>query len=257
MLFSDIKLLDSKPEEHSGLWLSVSKMKTFKDCRLKYKFTYIDKLPRKDWDHLVYGSVVHDILERFHKELMKGNALAINLVMGQAYREGMEKFASKVSKEQKKEAYNLLKTYLGIINKEIVEGRMPEVLALEEPFFVDMDGKILLNGLIDKVQRDSDNLLHVQDYKTSKQKKYLEKDLFQLKVYAYVKFLQNKELDKVRTSYVMLKHNFDTVPAKPKEFSREEAMGIEKKLLEVYTEITEEKLWRPSPSPLCGYCDHQ
>ena len=254
MTLSHIKLLDEKPKDYPGLWLSVSKMKTFKDCKLKYKFTYIDRLPQKDYDHLVFGSLVHYVLEQFHKAMKGETPVALNLLMGQAYKDGVAKFAEKIDKAQKTAAYNLLKTYLRLVTKDIENNTMPDVIGLEQPFFVDLGGQVLLNGLIDKVQKDKDNVLHVQDYKTSKSKKYLEKDLFQLKVYAYVKCLQDEALEKVRASYVMLKFDFDTVPAKPKEFSREDALGVEKKILTSYSEICDEKLWRQSPSPLCGYC---
>jgi DNA-binding protein YbaB len=52
--------------------LSVSKAKTFEDCKAKYKFSYIEKLPKKDWDFHVFGKFLHAILEEFHLQLMFG-----------------------------------------------------------------------------------------------------------------------------------------------------------------------------------------
>ena len=44
------RLLEEKPEEHSLMGLSVSKVKTFKDCKAKFHFCYVQKLPRKEYD---------------------------------------------------------------------------------------------------------------------------------------------------------------------------------------------------------------
>ena len=34
------------------LRLSVSKAKSFSDCKKKFKYSYIEKLPSKEYDHL-------------------------------------------------------------------------------------------------------------------------------------------------------------------------------------------------------------
>ena len=50
----------------------------------------------------------------------------------------------------------------------------------------------------------------------------------------------------------MLRHNFDMIT---KEFSRDEVMKMSSNFLTYAEEITGEKLWRPNPTRLCGYCD--
>jgi hypothetical protein len=41
-----------------------------------------------------------------------------------------------------------------------------------------------------------------------------------------------------------------------KDFSREEIMSVEQTFLEYAEKINAEKLYRPSPSKLCDYCDY-
>lgn len=48
------------------LKLSASRVDTYDKCALKYYFTYLDKLPRKEWDHFDLGTLVHGTLEIFH-----------------------------------------------------------------------------------------------------------------------------------------------------------------------------------------------
>ena len=64
------KLLKDKPNSFSGEWLSVSKVKTFKDCPAKYRYTYIEKLPRKSWEFQVLGQFAHSSLENLLKTAM-------------------------------------------------------------------------------------------------------------------------------------------------------------------------------------------
>ena len=59
-------LLDSRPEKNKEILnLSVSKLKTFEDCKTKFKFSYIDKLPKKEWEFHSFGKFLHAVLEYF------------------------------------------------------------------------------------------------------------------------------------------------------------------------------------------------
>ena len=53
--------------------LSISQIQTYLLCPLKYRFTYIDRIP-KPWRSasLSFGSSVHAALEWFHKERLAG-----------------------------------------------------------------------------------------------------------------------------------------------------------------------------------------
>ena len=69
------------------LRLSVSKTKTFLDCKAKYKFCYIEKLPRKDWDFHTFGKFCHKVLEDFHNAYVKNNSTEpFNIEMGKAFK---------------------------------------------------------------------------------------------------------------------------------------------------------------------------
>jgi len=107
--------------------------------------------------------------------------------------------------------------------------------------------------MIDRVQLDADNVLHLADYKTTKNKKYLKDDWFQLMTYGFVMLNENPDLKKIRASYILLRHNFEYIT---KEFSADELLAIKQKYIDYAKSIEEEKLWRPSVSPLCAYCDY-
>jgi len=250
---STAKILEAKPSDSNLLGLSVSKVKTFKDCKAKYRFTYIEKLPRKEWDFHVFGKFLHDVLEKYHIAKLAGDTRSNNIVMDDALQSGISAYKEKLSSSQEAECREIINQYLQKIDGEERSNETPQVLAVEKDFNIDIDGRILLNGFIDKVQNDHDGVLHVADYKTTKNKKYIKNDFMQLKTYAYVMCLEDPSIEKVRTSYIMLRHNCESII---KEYPRKEIMKMEQVFLDYADQIGVEKLWRPNTTPLCEYCDH-
>lgn len=240
------------PENKSDYFcLSVSKLKTFQQCKAKYHYCYIQKLPRQERDYLTFGKLLHKALEVFESEIMKGSIVADHLLMKTAFSEAIKESEFPVTQEQKKEAFEILCKFLEKRAKN--KNSLPKPIAVEKPFNIDVGDGVLLNGYIDLVQMDPDNVLHVADYKTSKTKQYLKKDFLQLKTYSYVMCVENLELENIRTSYIMLKHNFNSLI---ENFRREDVLPIESEFRRSAAEINQEKLFRPSPGPLCKYCDY-
>lgn len=246
------KFLKVIPQDRSKfLNLSVSKVKTFKTCKAKYHFCYVQKLPRKEWDFQIFGKFLHEVLERFHGDIIKGCKDPDHILMKKSFGDSLEKWGSKMDGDMKKECFDILANYL--IKRNDNKSTLPEVLEVEKEFFININDSVLLNGFIDVVQRDSDGVLHVADYKTSKHKKYLKNDFMQLKTYAYAMCLEDPSLDKIRCSYVMLRYNFDLIDI---EFTRDEVMETEGEFQKFAKTIDKEKLFRPTPSPLCKFCDY-
>lgn len=234
------------------LRLSVSKAKVFKDCQAKYKFQYIEKLPKKDWDFHVFGKFLHEILENFHKKIIDGDETPNDKLINSCYADALENWKDKVTPEQLLESKDIINSYINVLEDQKRKGIAPTVIAVEKEFCIDIDGKVLLNGFIDRIQIDHDGVIHVSDYKTTKNKKYL-KDFFQLLTYAFALCLEDPSLQRVRTSFICLRHNCDSLV---KEFTRDEIMEVESKFLDWASEINAEKLWRPLPSNLCKFCDY-
>ena len=247
-----IAILEERPTSSDSMWLSVSKAKTFKDCKAKFKFGYIQKLPRKTWSFHTFGKFAHEALERFHQKILEGSIEPYHFLMTVSFKETSDIYGDQIPVEDRKEIWNILNEYLKQLVEKKNDGTMSEVIEVEKQFYIDIDGKVLLNGFIDRVQIDPDGVMHVTDYKTSKSKKYLQNDFMQLQTYAYVMCAHDPSIQKVRTSYMMLRHNNDLIV---KEFSRKEIMTIEDTFIKHAETIDEEKLWAPSVSKLCGYCD--
>jgi putative RecB family exonuclease len=243
--------LQLKPNKYEGLWLSHSKVKVFKECPSKYKFNYMDRFPKKDWEHHVFGKFLHLILENFFKKKIEGSTEQNHVLMTECFKIGVDFYKDKLLAPQKEEAKQIISKYLKLLAEKNINP--PNVIGAETHFWIDIDGKVLLNGFIDREQIDSDNVLHVADYKTTKEKKYVKNDFSQLRLYAFVKCIQDPSIERVRTSYIMLRHNFEALV---KEFTRDEVLSVEDDLLKCAQEIAEEKLWRPNPNNLCRFCDY-
>jgi RecB family exonuclease len=243
-------LLSFKDDKDTDMSLSVSKTKTFEDCKAKFKFCYIEKLPRIDRDFHIFGKYLHQVLENFHRALIEDPSKREDWlpVMEAAWDAAYNEYSDQMTGLQYKEAREIVEEYKAILKEEGV----PNVIAVEKPFYINLNNKVLLNGFIDRIQIDPDGMIHVGDYKTTKDKKYL-KDFFQVMTYCYALCLEDPSIKRFRASFILLRHGFDYLT---QEFTREEVISVAEKFLKAASEIEDEKLWRPNPQFLCKYCDY-
>lgn len=234
--------------------LSVSKTKTFDDCKRKFKFAYVEKLPKKDWDHHIFGKFCHKVLEDFHQVYIDGCTEPFNKEMTKAFKAASIEYKAQMTPSMTKECFDIIHEYLKIISSDKKNNVSANVLAVEKPFDFAIGENIILNGMIDRVQLDDDNVLHVCDYKTVKNKKYLKNEFFQLLTYAYVMIRDNPDITKIRASYILLRHNFEYITT---EFDVPEILTIKDKYIKYAEDIMAETEYKPNPTALCNFCDYQ
>jgi CRISPR/Cas system-associated exonuclease Cas4 (RecB family) len=233
--------------------VSVSKTKTFNQCRKQYEFNYILKMPKKDRDYHIFGKFCHMVLEEFHNAYLVNNSQeAYNIEMSKAFKAALVEYKDKMTPEMKKECWELVDKYLHIVSANKKNNLMANVIAVEKKFNFLIAENLVLNGAIDRIQIDADNVVHVADYKTTKNKKYLKDDWFQLLTYAYVIITEDPKIKKVRASYILLRHDFEYIT---KEFSRKDILVIKEKYEEYAKQMQEEREFAPTTSFLCNYCD--
>jgi len=235
-----------------SLRLSVSKVKCYDSCHKKFKYTYILKTPRKEWDFYVFGKLLHKALEEFHFAYLNGSKEPFNKTMPEAFKIAKFEQQDKLKPEMAKECFQILLQYLKIVslNKNHLLSR--PIKAVEQNFELPLNDQITLVGAIDRTQIDPDQVLHVADYKTSKNKKFLENDPFQLMTYAMVLMMQDPTLQMVRASYILLRHNFEPITW---TFNRDEIMKIKDKYLDYANKIINEVEYEANPSKMCRFCD--
>ena len=193
--------------------ISESKSKTFKECQLKYRYRYVDRLKEesKNTDALHFGSFIHKILE----DGVAATTLAQLTVI-----------ADNVKKDYTfSESYNpkievCLKNFLRF------NATLAETVATEMVYEViyDKEKDIKLNGIIDRIIKGKDGGYLVIDYKTSK-RELKEIDLYQdrqMQGYAYAvhKKLGVPLSDIVVAHYYPISNNFVTCKYSPNQINQ-------------------------------------
>lgn len=241
-------------EEKQELRLSVSKTKTFEQCRKQFHFSYILKMPRKEMSYHILGKFAHKVLEDFHQAYINGSILPHHKEMGLAFKAAQLEYGTKMTPEMTQECHAILGNYLRLLaSGENRFNTVKNVLSAEKEFFLPISDQVILNGFIDKIQLDEDGILHVADYKTTeKGAKYLRKDAFQLITYAYTMLQEDPTIKKIRASYILLRHNFEYITF---EFSADQILAVKDKYLAYAESIRNEKEYSATTSALCNFCD--
>lgn len=244
--------------------LSPSRAGDFMQCPLLYRFRVIDKLPEKPSEAATRGTLVHAVLERlFDAPAVERTApRAKSLIPGQWDRlretrpEVAELFADDPEGERLArwlgEAEQLVERWFSLEDPTRLE-------PAERELFVEavLDSGLKLRGIIDRVDVAPTGEVRIVDYKTGKapRPEYAEGALFQMKFYALVVWRLKRVVPR-RLQLVYLGSGdvvtYDPVPA--------DLERVERKLLALWEAIrlaTETGDWRPRPTKLCGWCDHQ
>jgi len=163
----EIQELRKKPH------LSASSINSYLECGLQFKFSRIDKL-KADFtaDVLVYGSTIHKAIEFVQMNRLSGDSTTTD---------DAAKFFEKRWREAAEEnvdiQYSKGETFISLLNQgkklmEVYIENLPEtgyeVLALEEPFLLQLDGiDIPIIGIMDMVEEDESGTIIITDHKTA------------------------------------------------------------------------------------------
>lgn len=232
--------------------LSVSRTKTFTQCKKRYHFQYLLKLPTIMQPFHWFGKFLHAVLEAFHAAYINGSNLPHHKQMEAVFKSILPEYQSKLNKQALQDAYAILNGYLQFLATQVEKNYVRRFLAVEKTFTVPLTEQVGLTGSIDAIQQDPDGILRVSDYKTTKNKKYLENDFIQLLTYAWVLLQEDPTIEKIRGSYILLRHNFEHIT---REFTREEILTVAEIYQNYAKQISEEQNWKANLGPLCNYCD--
>lgn len=229
-------------------------------CPKKYQYRYIIKpdIPQKKWNFTEFGSCAHKVLELFHERAKDVRPEEYPALMKACFVEGVKEFDMNILEEP---VWTKNGDVPGIVHlKEVIQSYLnkvraetfPNVIGTEMSFLFDIKDGAAMRGFIDRVDQLDDGIYKVVDYKTSKDPKYLSP--FQLLVYA--KALRSKfgDVKKVLGSYVLLKHDCNTVDF---EFSNHDIDECEKTLIKRANFIDTDELWVKKPTALCNWCDYK
>ncbi len=239
---------------------SLSQIQTYLGCPLKYRFQYIDKIP-KPWraSALAFGSSVHAAVEWFHKERLAGRSPPLLEVLkvfdADWYAQNMEPlvFSERESKDSLTEKGGaMLQLYV-----ESSNGSKP--IAVEQPFELELadpeTGEVLdvrLRGIIDLVE-EGETLVELKTAGRTLEQGGLERHL-QLSTYALVFFLLRGSIPKLRLD-MLLKTAKPRLERHQTSRSVEDLGWMARLIQQVALSITTEHFY-PNPSWRCSECEY-
>ncbi|MBC9715468.1 RecB family exonuclease [Streptomyces sp. TRM66268-LWL] len=247
--------------------LSPSRASDFMQCPLLYRFRVIDKLPEKPSPAATRGTLVHAVLERlFDAPAAERTApRAKSLIPGQwdRLKESKPELAELFEDSDERTAGDQLAQWLteaeALVERWFTLEDPTRLEPAERELFVEasLDSGLKLRGIIDRVDVAPTGEVRIVDYKTGKapRAEYADGALFQMKFYALVVWRLKGVIPR-RLQLVYLGSG-DVLTYDPVMADLERVERKLHALWEAIREATESGDWRPRPSKLCGWCDHQ
>jgi putative RecB family exonuclease len=236
--------------------LSPSKVSSFTDCALAFRFSVIDRLPEPPSAAATRGTLVHAALERLHLLPPAGRtvdaALACLADASVELRDDPEYVGLELSGDDEAaflaEAAELVRNYF-----RLEDPRSVRAIGLELMLTAEVDG-LPLRGIIDRLELDGDGGLVVTDYKTgaAPSTQHERKRLSGVHIYS----LLCEELLGRRPARVQLLFLRDPL-AIITEPSDRSTRGTRRTLGAVWQAVEracDREDFRPQPSRLCEWC---
>lgn len=252
------KIKDFKPD-----FLSYSQIDTYLSCPLKYKYSYVLRIPTRPNHALSFGVTIHDTLRDFHQRMLFEDVDFDDVL--KMYEKNWQPLGY-INEEHRKTRFEsgkeLLKNYY-----EKHSGEKIKPIALEKPFNIMLNG-IRFYGRIDRIDplkvsdkkskdKDGDKSedkeskkVEIIDYKTGQKKSQrdVDKDL-QVSLYA-LGVEQALKLDPAKMSLYFVEDGekiSTTRTDKQLEDAKKEVMKVVEKIKDGGFEAT--------PGMHCNFCD--
>ena len=241
--------------------LSPSRAGDFMTCPLLFRFRTIDRLPQAPSPAATRGTVVHSVLERLFElpapERTPETARALLRPEWEALVAAEPEVATLFADEAELSAWlasaeELLQGYFTLEDPR-------RVLVAEREQYVEvvLAGGLRLRGIVDRLDVAPSGDVRIVDYKTgrSPREAFEGKALFQMKFYGLVIWRTTGQIPKLLQ--LMYLSDREILRYSPDEA---DLLAVERKLLALWEAIeraTQLKEFRPRPSKLCDWCDHQ
>ena len=239
---------------------SYSRIGSFENCKLQYKFQYIDriKVKAKDTIETYLGSIVHEVLEQLYKDKRYEKLMPVEELLefyNQKWAENWEDSIIIAKKEYSPENYRKMgEKYLKNYYKRhhpFEEGR---IIGLETKDYLSLDDDEVykFHIRIDRLMDMGDGIYEVHDYKSGMNlstQKELDEDR-QLAMYSLLIRERFKDFKKVRLVWHFLAFDKEMDSYR----TAEQLEALRKKILEKIKEIEAAKDFPPNETNLCNWC---
>jgi len=157
--------------------VSPERLRTFRRCRLRYRYQYVDRLPGRASPGDALGALVHAALHDFFRYLPASERDEERLIT--VLDDKWQALAS-LPAATRGELRERAEAQLRLFARE--EDLSVQPLAMESHFQVPLSEGVALVGRVDRIDQEADGSLHLIDYKTGPRPE--EPDVEQLHLYA-------------------------------------------------------------------------
>ncbi len=231
------------------LVLSPTRIRSWLECSLQYRFTYVDRVSRfyyRPSPYDTFGAVMHRTLQAFHSG---GGAAAVGPEDLQRLLESNWVSAGFESAAQERQFRETGRQMLQGYHRTAGAGKS-RVLFLEKQFRRDY-GSFVLTGRVDRLDEHPDGMLEIIDYKSSSRDVTPDdvRDSLALGCYTLLVRHHFPERRVRATLYALISGSRATV-----EFLPEELAVLEEDIHRVARRIEAEESYPPSFGPHCRGC---
>ena len=226
--------------------VSYNKLKTFGDCALKYRLTYVERAPRPPLGHLAFHRRIHSVLQHYHDLARLDGVVKIDELL-RIYDEhtGADKDSSIREQEDYHEGEEILRLYC---DRENRKGRVPAHL---EQKVQASYGPFTLTGKVDRIDFIPGGGYSIVDYKLDRKlpaanPAAVDRQLsfYQLLVYEGLGWMA----EDVRLYY--LRHGVEKTAARSRESLRDTTEWLDRTANAIRTE----RRWQPCEGDACKTC---
>lgn len=239
---------------------SHSKISAFEDCRLKYKYAYLDriKVDIEDTVETFLGSLVHEALEKLYRDLKYAKMLSKEELLQYFNREWGKRWKDNiviVKQEYSSENYRHMgERYLSDYYNRHRPFDRGRVIGLETQNYLSLDaeGKYKYHIRIDRLMDMGNGHYEIHDYKTNNAlppQDYLDRDR-QLAMYSLWVRENFKDFKQARLVWHYLAFDKEMESFR----SREQLEELRRNVLERIGEIEATGDFPPHVSNLCDWC---
>lgn len=233
--------------------LSPTRIGTYLDCAVKYRYVYVDKLGRfytRARAGYSFGSTLHNVLQEYHEQGAASTPeqmtedLATKWI-GAGYESETQEAEHREAGQQIVRAYHEA-------HQERIAAQV-ETIATEKTITCDM-GAFKLSGRVDRIDRHADGRLEIVDYKSGRWETTPEQVANSLAMSCYQLILRRLHPDTpVFATIYCLRSGI----AASYELAGEELLEFERDLLQLGAQILEQDytLLEPVPLEICPTCE--
>ncbi len=239
--------------------LSPSKVSSFTECALAFRFSAIDRLPDPPTVATVRGTLVHSSLERLMLLDPADRTVDAAITCLADARAALDDDAEWAELALDEAAETTFLTEADVLVRKYFEIEDPTTvtpMGLELRMEVELEG-LTLRGIIDRLERDPDGGLVVTDYKSGRapNQAYEQSRLGGVHFYAFLcERLLGERPARVQLLYLSDPVVITTVP------SEQSIRQLERKVKAIWQAIEracERDDFRPKQSRLCNWCAYQ